>query len=377
MKSFAVILCVFVVCGMGAKAQALSLNDLTILIPLPRVNEMALMLSPQDQGAQGLLLSKKTYIELVQLVPEVPNSITYRDSLKVIGIRIDPCFTEGVGPQNCRRQIRLVWQPVFHAGQTVSTRDAAVHSFYEFDDATFAKVWKDWQSLSSGSSSDALQIHPQLQQEGLQGAYWKYLRALILKYCGEKNIVRMTAMNVMSGEQLWIFSGFDIKNGEPQAMMIPRSKGRTQGVISSSSASRSFTGGMFPPPPEDPEFAAFVQDSSTTKKRLTEAQIKALMGKVHEYENPDRHNPGTLDCASCHLANTAHQWGQLNFRQWDWANDFKNIAFQSNWNLSKLNEGPLQTNKLRAFGYFVNQPAISQRVINETASVAMYLKIQQ
>ncbi len=378
MKLTAMILSLLVVCGficgMGAQAHAMSLNDLTILLPLPHANELSLLLSPQDQGVQGLLLSQKTYMQMVQLVPEVPNSVIYRDSLRVIGIRIDPCFTEGVGPQNCRRQIRLVWQPVVSSGQNFTTRDAAVHSFYEFDDVTFAKVWSDWQKLSSGNPTDALQIHPKLQQEGLQGAYWKYLRFLILNYCGEKNIVRMTSMNVMSGEQLWIFSGFDIVNGEPKAMTIPRSKGRTQGVISGSSQFQSFTGGMFPPPPEDPEFSDFIKDSSTTKKRMSEEQIKALMGRVQEYENPDRHNPGTLDCASCHLANTAHQWGHLNFKQWDWANEFKNIAFQSVWNLNKVNEGPLQTNRLRALGYFVNQPAISQRVINETASTAMYFK---
>lgn len=362
-------------CGLATTAQALSLNDLTILIPLPRATEMPLLLNTQDQGAQGTLLSVKTFSQLVQLVPEVPNTVTYRDSLKVVGIRIDPCFAEGVGPLKCRRQIRLVWQPVVSSGQAFTTRDAAVHSFYEFDDVTFAKVWNDWQQLASGQVTDALQIHPKLQQEGLSGAYWKYLRVLIMNYCGEKNLVRMTAMNVMSGEQLWIFVGFDIVNGEPVAINIPRTKGRNQGVISGSSQFQSFTGGMFPPPEQDPEFAVFVKDSATAKKMMSEAQIKSLMGKMQEYENPERHNPGTLDCASCHLANTVHQWGKLNFKTWDWESDFKNIAFQSTWNLQKVNEGPLLTNKLRAFGYFMNKAAISQRVINETAMTATYFKL--
>ncbi|WP_413943008.1 hypothetical protein [Bdellovibrio sp. HCB-162] len=357
-----------------SQVQAMSLNDLTILLPLPKEKEMSLMLSPEDKGPQGALLAKKTYQEIVQLVPEVPNHITWRNSLKVVGIRIDPCFTEGEGPLECRHQIRLIWQPVFHADQAADTRDAAVHSFYEFDEETFNQLWKDWQKLSSGLSTDALQIHPQMKAEGLKGPYWKYLRALILNYCGEKNLIRMTAMNVMSGEQLWIFSGFDIENGQPKPMTIPRIKGRTQGVIQSSSQFQSFTGGMMPPPEADLEFAKLVSDSSTTKKKFTEAQIKTLMGKVQEYENPEKHNPGTLDCASCHLANTAHQWGELNFKQWDWKNEFKNIAYQSSWNLENTSKGPLRTNQLRAFGYFMAWPAISQRVVNETAAVASYLQ---
>lgn len=360
----------------GLSARALSLNDLTILLPLPQKSEFTQMLSPEDGGAQGPLLAKRTYQEVVQLVPEFPNHIIWRDSLRVIGVRIDPCFTEGHGPLECRRQIRLVWQPVIFTSEGTETRDAAIHSFYEFDEATFAQVWKDWQKLSSGSSTDPMQVHPVLKSQGYKGAYWKYLRALLLKYCGEKNLTRMTAMNVMAGEQMWIFAGFDIKNGEPEPIMIPRLRGRSQGVIQSSSQFQSFSGGMRPNPQEDPEFAQLVSDSSTTKKRFSEEQIKALMGKVHEYEHPAKHNPGTLDCASCHLANMSHQWGQLNFKNWDWNNEFKNIAFQSRWNLTNTTLGPVRTNQLRAFGYFAAWPALSQRVINETAATAEFLNLR-
>lgn len=358
-------------------ARAMSLNDLSILIPLPSQQDFPLLLSFQDEGDQGPLLSKKTLIEFVQLVPEIPNSQLIKKSVRVIGVRIDPCFVEGEGPRLCRRQIRLVWQPVIYSEEGVTTRDASVHSFYEFDDATFTQIWKEWQSLASGETSDSLQVHPRLKAEGLKGPYYTKLRGLILKYCGEKNLIRMTNMNVMAGEQLWIFSGFDIVNGNPQPMMIPRIKGRTQGIISSSSAFQSFTGGMMPTPQEDTLFGKLIQDSYTVKKKSSDKELQDLMALVQEYENPDRHNPGTVDCASCHLANMAHQWGQANFKQWDWKNQFKNVAFNSTWNLNNSSAGVIRTNQLRAFGYFMNQPAISQRVINETASTAMYFKLTQ
>ncbi|QDK38424.1 hypothetical protein [Bdellovibrio sp. NC01] len=356
-------------------SRAMSLNDLTILIPLPNQQEFPLLLNYQDEGAQGPLLSKKTLLEFVQLVPEIPNSQLLKNAVRVIGVRIDPCFIEGEGPRNCRRQIRLVWQPVIFAEEGVTTRDAAVHSFYEFDDTTFTQIWKEWQALSSGQTSDALQIHPRMKAEGLKGPYYTKLRNLILKYCGEKTLIRMTNMNVMAGEQLWIFSGFDVVNGEPKFMTIPRIKGRTQGIISSSSAFQSFTGGMMPTPQEDPLFGKLIQDSYTVKKKSSDGELQDLMALVQEYENPDRHNPGTVDCASCHLANMAHQWGQANFKQWDWKNQFKNVAFTSTWNLNNTSAGVIRTNQMRALGYFMNQPAISQRVVNETASTAMYFKL--
>lgn len=359
----------------ASSAFAFSLNDISILLPLPEPSDYQQMMSPAEgTGLQGILIPTSVFKVLPQLVPEYPNSVTYRDQLKVVGIRIDPCFTEGEGPQSCRRQIRLVWQPVFVAQDTVSTRDAGVHSFYEFDEATFNLLLQDWQKLSSGKSTDALQIHPLLRKEGYGGPYWKYLRELIIKYCGEKNLVRVTAMNVMNGELMWIFQGFDVIVGQTKNVRIARVGSVSQAVIVTSSQFSSFTGGMMPPPQQDPAFAELIKDSATVKKKYSEEQIQKIMVSAFEYENPTKHNPGTVDCASCHLANSARQWGQMHFNTWDWQKEFSNVAYQSTWNLENTTPGPLRTNRLRAFGYFIDQPAISQRVVNETAATMISLQ---
>lgn len=196
-----------------------------------------------------------------------------------------------------------------------------------------------------------------------------------MKYCGEKNLVRVTAMNVMSGEMMWIFQGFDVSAGQTTVIKVARTANRTaQGVIVSGSTASEFSGGMNPPPAQDLDFAALVRDSIGAQKRFSEEQIKTIIGKAFDYENPTKHNPGTLDCASCHLANSARQWGEVNFKAWDWQKEFSNVAYQSSWNLTNVNPGPLRTNRLRAFGYFTNQPAISQRVINETAATMQSLQ---
>jgi hypothetical protein len=177
----------------------------------------------------------------------------------------------------------------------------------------------------------------------------------------------------MSGEQLWIFMGFDVVSGKTTPVPISRIGRTSQGVIISSSGFKNFNGRVMPPPQQDPETVRFIADSVSFRKNMTEKDVKALIGTMYGYENPQKHNPGTLDCVSCHVANSATQWGEVNFPQWDWNADFQAPRYRGAGNLSNITRGPLRTNQLRAFGYFQSQPAISQRVINETAAALQIL----
>ncbi len=337
--------------------EAVSRNDVSVLLPLPAAADFSQLLSPAEQGAQGPLLSLNAFKKMNELVPEHENPVVWREQLRVIALRIDPCFIEGEGPQPCRRQIRLVWQPIIYKNQKPEARDAAIHSFYEFDEITFEKIKSQWMVVAQGNASDVLGIHPQIFKEGWQGSYWQNLRKVILENCGEKTLVRMTTMNVMGGEQMWIFAGFDIKDGEVLPIQIPRFFSKmSQGVISGSSASKGFTGGLMPAPEVDSDVGEFLEDSFSFRKTYSEEQIRSVVQKALDYENPAKHNPGTLDCASCHMAEAIHRWGRFHYPKWDWTE--KSPA-----------PGPLRTNQLRSFGYFMTWPVTSQRVINETEEV--------
>lgn len=177
--------------------------------------------------------------------------------------------------------------------------------------------------------------------------------------------------NVMAEEQLWIFSGFDIVDGKSKAMNVPRVGGPTHAVTQTSFQFQSYTGGITPEPDVDRDFATLVSDSYSFKKKYSEAQVRDLVKTVLGYENPDRHNPGTLDCASCHMANMAYQWAKKHYPQFLWESEFREAVFTSVWNLNNSSRTDVvRPNQLRAFGYFGKDPAISQRVINETAAVA-------
>ena len=355
-------------------------NDVSILLPLPPAKEISSLLKPADQGVQGELFPRATFDLFGDLVRFVDREQIYNQDLKVVSIRLDPCFTEGLPPLKCRKQIRLVWQPVQSAGVASTTLDAAVHTFYEFDDASWDALLNDWRLLRRSSSGitaaglEALDIHPTLKSEGFQGPFWSALRGTIMKHCGEKNLVRASVM-ILNGPLMWIFMGFDLDasgNGTPIQIAKLSPGRRAQSFVmdfDSLSNLEEFQARIAPAPPTEKDWVSFALDSKGFKLDRTDTEVKNIIDLAFQFENPDRANPGTLDCVSCHMAQTARLWGEKNNRSWNWPDDFSTSRFASTRNLENKSVNPLQVNRLRGFGYFEDEPLISQRIINETATV--------
>lgn len=349
---------------------AFSMNDITVLLPLPKSSDLSHLLRPTSDGAKGPLLPKEVYSNLPPLLDDEPSPKVYSEMLHLMAIRLDPCFVEGKGPMACKKQIRMIWQPLYDFDGEIVTRDAAIHTFYEFDDNEWQFLIRAWKALPSVDVSQPLQIHPTLSTEGYSGSYWTNLKATLLEFCGRQNLTRATAMTVMNGEQVWAFAGLDVKPGALSPIMIPRIGRRIQGLIMGTSNNDEFFGSMRPPPQEDPELEALLMDSGAMKQN--ERELKELMSRIYSYENPKLHNPGTLDCVSCHIAQAAREWTQRSFAHWDWQNDFKQTEYVSSLNIDNVTAG-FKTNHFRALGYFHNKPKISQRVINETSETAATL----
>ena len=361
------------------KNIAWSLNDVSILLPLPPSSDISRLLKTTDHGPRGELLPRKTFDLFPDLVRFVDREQIFKQDLKVISIRLDPCFIEGAGPFKCRKQIRLVWQPVQMAGAASTTLDAAVHTFYEFDDAAWSALLVDWIKLrgltSSSLAKDSLDIHPVLRAEGYQGSYWNQLRETIMNHCGETNLVRASAM-LLNGPLMWIFLGFDIDaNGDGQPIQVAKlAPGRrAQSFVmdfESLSNLEEFQARVAPAPIGEKDWVSFALDSKGFKIDRTESDVKSIVDLAFQFENPLRSNPGTLDCVSCHMAQTARLWGEKNGPAWNWPGDFATSRFTNTRDLKNNSVNPLQVNRLRGFGYFEDDPLISQRVINETAIVA-------
>ncbi len=63
------------------------------------------------------------------------------EKLRVVGIRVDPCFPLMPPATGCQAQVRMVWQPIETDGNG-QTRfiDAAVHTFYNLSDLEFSET---------------------------------------------------------------------------------------------------------------------------------------------------------------------------------------------------------------------------------------------
>lgn len=353
-------------------------NDVSILLPLPPAKEISKLLGPEAKGSRGPLLPRETFDLFPDLVRFVDREQIFTQDLRVVSIRLDPCFFEGTGPLKCRRQVRLVWQPVVMAGKASSTLDAAVHTFYDFeDDAEWNALLQDWKSLPRISSkNEALDLHPLISLEGYSGPYWTELEKLLLHHCGEKNLTRASAM-ILNGPLMWIFLGFDLRYRPDGAISsrVPIARigsGAAQSFVMDMEGLRKldeFQARIAPKPQGETSWIEFIQDSLGFKLAKSDDDLKRVVDRAFQFENPEILNTGTLDCVSCHAAQTTRLWGEKNKTQWNWPGDFQLSKFQSSRNLENRSVNPLQTNRLRGFGYFEDEPQISQRVINETAKV--------
>lgn len=346
------------ICAIQAFA-AWNVNDLSILLPLPKAGEESRMLAPTPA-----LLPKPLYDALPNMLIKPDPATVYNGLLKVIAIRFDHCFREADSP--CQKQVRLVWQPVRFTGEKATTLDGAIHTFHSFDDASFAALVEELKPLRLLNGPAALGVHPTLAQEGY-GPFWEKLKALLVKHCTQRNLIRATMMTSNPRGVIWVFSGFDIVNGELKRMEIPRTKGATNQTFFAAlqNAQGEFRAGMDPMPEGESSFVNLLKNSEEAKTMMTDRSLIDATKSALRAENPRLSNPGTIDCASCHSAHVIPLWTLKNF-SFDWDNTFAAELFARLDPAAKSEPA----NVLRAFGYFKDRPVISRRMENEAAETA-------
>jgi hypothetical protein len=272
------------------------------------------------------------------------------------------------------KQLRLVVQPV-HAGDAdvgfaETTDDATLHLFYEVDDAAFDEVRGGLMGLKARAGAATvgrpLDVHPVMAQEGLGGPYAAQLKALLLRHCGVDRLTRVAFMSVATGGRAWRFGAFDVVQGALQATEIPRLKGLTaQNVQELGSA--DFRNGALIPAPSGDHLDVLLSDS--TMRLADERTLRRALTSALRIEHPARESPKTIDCASCHVASRARRHAET-YRNVDtsgWADAF---AASPRFDLRRVDAVGDEPVALRAFGYFGDRSALSQRTINESAAIA-------
>ena len=342
------------------------LQDLSVLFPLPQTLPNPNAIRPSDQGKLGAFVPDALLQKLPLLEPNL-SLATQTTRLELVAVRFDP------------PQVRLIWQ-VFKTvtnadGKSGSVAfDTAVHSFYQVSDTNgFISDLAETSALAqSNLQIDApLTVHPTLMKKGFKSDYAQSLQHLISKWCGESNLFKLTFM-VASGEHLhWTFGGFTYANGEIQTLQIPKiNLTGVQTFSNSSPSAASFLGGIDVIPDGQTELDAILKDSSNAMAVQSDSLEKAHFTAV-TLENPRLTDVDQTDCASCHVAQMVRLW--VEDRTPSLTSEFANVFTSSQYPLTNVSADKDRSDNLRAFGYFADQPAVSQRTINDSALIASRL----
>ena len=360
--------------------HAWDLNDVTYIMPLPKSDTNNNLLKIYNNLNQQDLISKEVISQIPKLVMAGPQADIV-ESMRVMSLRIDPCFPLPT-PQSCQKQIRMVWQPiVLGRNYTVTTVDAALHSFYVLDENQFKLLMTDLQNwkkqFAVNTENLPLQIHPAWKVDGDRAASLIAFNQLILKYARLENLTRVTSMLLRGSSDILIFSALDIKDGHIKQNSIPRlGDGEAfQNFVNRSIQGQQFDRAQMKPAPKDSadDFNFFI--GNILFGQLTEKQLQESMQTALRIENPKFFNPETMDCVNCHVAQPVREWLMSENKNLmnpiDYSNQVNQWEYKNKkYNLDNISFRKLNTQQLRALGYMGTDLAISQRTINESAEVA-------
>lgn len=347
----------------------LDLNDVSWLLPLPPVSQPTLLLGLEANGGRGELLPRALYDALPGLIAgDAPETLFA--SMRVVSVRLDPCFP-ATATGGCLKQLRLVVQPL--SSVSVGTQDGTLHLFYVLSEPDFADARQTVWALKAlaGRETDGkpLDVHPVMKREGLGGEYARTLHAMVKRLCGAQNLSRVAFMRLVQLDRAWRFGAFDVVNGALVADPIPRLTGSLtqQGV--QEFGNTDFRSGELQPAASGDELPVLLSESELrlTDQRTYERAVTSAL----RLEHPGRSSPKTADCGSCHVVSRALTNARKE-RPIDVSTHGDRFVANPRFDLSRVDgarDGD-DPRSLRAFGYFEDKSALSQRTINESAEVA-------
>ena len=302
-----------------------------------------------DDGHLGPILDCET----IQIFEPLTRSDELEDicaALTVTAARLDPCFRDGTQDE-CQPQLRLVLQPVFDG----TARDAALHVFYAVDDdvvlQTVARLIE--LRLARGDRGEgALGVHPLL----VDGDGRRAVAGLLEGVIAGAQLDHFTQITVHGDDAAWTFESREFVDGK-----VSEGESRRQHLLSAraDAIDISIT-------PASASFDAFtlLLDETTAAAASHEEQQLAFdhAGRV---ENPSFHDPGSIDCATCHVAAPARAAARARGSFIDGPDTFR--ADRHDLTSSAAFANP---QFIHAFAWRGTTLAVNQRVVNESAQSA-------
>ncbi|MBL9037799.1 MAG: hypothetical protein JNG84_04715 [Archangium sp.] len=364
------------------------LNDVSVLFPLPESGAAlsAELLPVSASGPRGVLLPSAMYDVVGPISgtsgappPGAVGTARYED-LRVVALRIDPCFAALAPPAHgggCQNQLRLVVQEVVERGGDVRAADSALHLFYSLTRDELLFVAQRLAAVSAGAPLSRLQPHPRMSAEGLSGPAATEVRALIVRFAGATTLTRVTTMQTVQATFVWAFASFDVLDAAGPTlvpMQLPTLPANTTTQSILSGASLGFNVFTSPSTTHTDGFELLQEPSRASQ--ATPAEQAAAHDHLLRVENPALHSPETIDCASCHLATPSTKLvvePVLSLSATANPNAFApDTRFVRPSDLAPTFT-PTALLNLHAFSYVGRDVGISQRTVNETAAVVAYL----
>jgi hypothetical protein len=355
-------------------ATAWDLNDVSYLLPLPKVVGQDALLRLDTPAKAGGLLPSAMLAKFPMLAMHLSKEEILA-SLRVIGVRIDPCFPLPT-PQSCQRQIRLVWQPFdkdpWNPPRTV---DAALHSFYTLTDDEFVSLLRDisaWKKQYPVNTAGLpLQIHPAWGADGEFSPALMDFQKIIVKYAGVSNLIRVTTMVLRGAGDMWAFAAFQPVDGNLVNINIPRINKPSQAFANFAIPFDHFQNAQMGPTPQGPDTIKTLILDSEDLKQGHDQEIVSELQVLTRIEDPRVFSPENMDCVTCHITQQVRNWAVPARADLKLAELWDSLRYQNySYNLNNVTAVQINTRNIRAFGYFGRNPALSQRVINESAVVA-------
>lgn len=347
--------------GGSGGGQALGLNDITWLTPLPAAPG-AVLAQATDLASDGKPILSKALVTQVLTIPGSVNSLggaNPYDRLHVVAARFDLCDRAEIGA--CKdaddARFRLVFQPI----QGASFDDLGFHAFYSVPRAEVPKVVAALRELA------ALQAEPLTAplhvSKGISagGDYVTKLKALLRAHCSETTAVRVTVMgqDLTAAAFRWRFHGIEKTGGSFQEIPILAGGSTFEEVLLLDNTSYDAT-----PKLDKPKGMSLALDEQGFAAASKSEQTLAL-DALAQTDNPLLNVPNTLSCASCHVATIV-----LAARAKASGIDPKTLPsrFETSFDTSvAAGESAENSVILRGLGYRGVAVAISQRVVSETA----------
>lgn len=364
-----------------------TLSDVSVLFPLPPSGRDTL-LKATTEGDHGALIPLALFSEMPALVPGSvgpgggpatgTQKLEEHARLRAVAMRVDPCFPSlSLPADQCRRQVRLVFQMMHDIGERWSAVDVGVHAFYDLPAADFDRLARRLDALkktiAAPRGTAPLDVHPTLAKEGLEGTYAKGLFAIVLKEIGAARLVRLTMMALPQDQAEWSFQGFDVKGGKLLPIGIAGTKTTEQafhvlGYRDPVDPKNVVLGGMpMPAIGDDLALDALLGPHGDNAPPPSEDALAKAAAAAVRIENPTKHHAEDTSCVACHTAGPARERYETKAKR---SLATHPEAFTSAFDLTSTTTLKGDLKSLRAFGYRGSVPVLSQRVIHESAAVA-------